>query len=111
MTTDNNLTAILRNAPLSNKKINLVAKMIRGKDASQALQFLKFMPTKAAETLYKLVASAVANAHNNSSIPVSGLYIQSIEVGRGKKLKRMRFVGRARIHSYVKHRANVTVVL
>jgi large subunit ribosomal protein L22 len=85
--------------------------MIRGKDVTKALQFLKFMPTKPAETLYKLVASAAANAHNNAKVPVSGLYIQAIEVGRGKKFKRMRFVGRARIHGYVKHRANVKVVL
>ncbi len=82
MTIDTNLTAILRNAPIGNKKINLVAKMIRGKSAPRALQFLQYMPTKPAKALYKLVASAVANAHNNSKLPVTDLYVQAIEVGR-----------------------------
>lgn len=39
------------------------------------------------------------------------MYVKAIEVGRGPKLKRMRFVARARIHGYVKHRSFVKVIL
>jgi ribosomal protein L22 len=39
------------------------------------------------------------------------LYVARVDVWRGPKLKRVRFVARARVHGYVKHRSFVRVVL
>ncbi|USN56509.1 MAG: 50S ribosomal protein L22 [Candidatus Peribacteria bacterium] len=105
------MTATLKNAESSDKKIALVAKMIRGKDVLEARNILRFMPKKAANILLKVVDSAAANAENNADQKVNNLYIQTVEVGQATKLKRMRFVGRSRVHRYIKHRANITVIL
>jgi large subunit ribosomal protein L22 len=105
------LTATLRNAETSDKKITLVAKMIRGKKVLPARDLLRHMPKKAAKILLKGLESAIANAENNAQQKADMLYVERIEVGRAQKLKRMRFVGRSRIHRYVKHRSNVTIVL
>lgn len=105
------MTATLKNAESSDKKIALVAKMIRGKDVLEARNILRFMPKKAANILLKVVESAAANAENNADQKINNLYIQTVEVGKATKLKRMRFVGRSRVHRYTKHRANITVIL
>lgn len=89
---DSNFTATISNAPIGNKKINMVAKMVRGKKVTEVLQFLHYMPTKSAKILYKLIASAMANATTNGDANAQDLIVDSIEVGRGRKFKRMRFV-------------------
>lgn len=81
-TMNRSLTAVLKNAESSNKKIALVAKMIRGKDVIQARQLLKFMPKKAAKILLKVIESAAANAENNAGESINNLFVKTIEVGR-----------------------------
>lgn len=46
-------------------KARRVVNLIRGKQAEEALAILKFAPQAASEPVYKIVASAVANARNN----------------------------------------------
>lgn len=43
-------------------KARRVVNLIRGKQAEEALAILKFAPQAASEPVYKIVASAVANA-------------------------------------------------
>lgn len=105
------LTATLRNAETSNIKLSLVAKMVRTKSVTEAMDMLRFMPKKAANILLKVITSAVANAEKNAGEKRSNLFVKAIEVGKAAKLKRMRFVGRSRVHRYAKHRSNVKVVL
>lgn len=105
------MTAILKYALLSEKKLSLVAKMVRGKPVGQALVLLQYLPKKAAKILRKVVSSATANAKNNLNIDPKTLYIKAIEVGKGPSLKRVRPVGRSRMHGYKKHRSFVKVVL
>ena len=105
------MTATLKYATTSYKKMWVIAKMIRWKDVTTASTLLEFLPKKWAKVMRKVVLSAVANATNNLDKDADKLYIDRVEVGRGPKLKRMRFVGRARIHGYVKHRSFVKVVL
>jgi len=92
------MTATLKYALSSDKKMHLVAKMVQGKSVNEALKVLHFMPKKTAEILYKLVHSAYANAVNNQGIDGTSLYIQAVQVGRGPKLKRHRFASRSRVH-------------
>lgn len=76
-----------------------------------ALDMLEFMPKKGARVLHKLIKSAAANAVNNNKFPLDQLFIERIEVGRGPKIKRVRFVSRSRISHYEKYRAYVKVIL
>jgi len=108
---DRSMTATLKYALSSEKKLSLVAKMVRGKPVSEALVLLQYLPKKAAKILRKVVKSASANARNNLNIDISSLYIKFIEVWRGPALKRVRPVGRSRMHRYQKHRSFVKVVL
>ena len=54
--------AKLRGAPISAQKVRLVLDLVRGKDANEALETLRFVPSHAAEPVLKLLKSAVANA-------------------------------------------------
>jgi large subunit ribosomal protein L22 len=76
------MSATLKYALLSEKKLSLVAKMIRGKSVPEALTLLRYLPKKAADILLKVVNSASANATNNLNIDKSTLYIKAIEVGK-----------------------------
>ena len=103
---DNQVSATLKYALLSDKKMNLIADLVRGKKATEALSTLEFLPKKGARTLHKLIKSAVANA-SAKWLPV----IDRIEVWRWPKIKRIRFTSRSRISHYEKYRCYVKVVL
>jgi large subunit ribosomal protein L22 len=59
---DNQVSATLKYALLSDKKMNLIADLVRGKKATEAMADLEFLPKKGARTLHRLIKSAVANA-------------------------------------------------
>ena len=103
------MKSVLTNARISPKKINLIAGMIRGKKAEEALTMLKFTPKKAAQMLYKIISSALANATNNFGQKREDLYIKSIIVNKGITYKRGLAVSRGRYHRILKRNSNVTV--
>jgi large subunit ribosomal protein L22 len=111
VTENRSMTATLKYALSSEKKISLVAKMVQGKSVPEALLLLQHLPKKAAAIIAKLVKSAAANAKHNLNIEPSTLKIDKIDVGRGPKIKRIRAVGRGRMHRYEKHRTFVKVSL
>ncbi len=96
---------------ISPKKMNLVAGMVREKDATVALNTLKFTPKKAAKLLYKAVKSAVSNAENNFKQDLSSLYIKEIIVTKGMTLKRNVPISRGRVHPILKRGAHIEVIL
>ena len=108
---DRSMTATLKYAITSDTKMNLVAKIVRWKDATAALEMLQFMPKKAAKILHKVVKSAVHNAKQKFGHEVDALIVSRIEVWKWPALKRMRFVWRARMHAYQKYRSFVRVML
>ena len=61
------MKAILRRIRISSKKANLVAALVRNKNAAESVDILKFTPKKAAKILKKVIESAMANAENNNS--------------------------------------------
>lgn len=111
MMKNNSMTATLKYALTSDKKMLLLAKFVQGKQVDEALRMLEFTPKRAAKILHKVITSAVANAVNNAKMSSDGLVVETINVGRWPKLKRMRFASRSRAHRYVKHRSFVRVVL
>lgn len=108
---NNSMTATLKYALVSHIKMELMAKLVRGKKVQEALDLLQFVPKKAGKTLYKVIKSAAANATTTGGKNIDDLYIQLIDVGAGPKLKRIRFVSRSRISHYAKYRSFVKVVL
>lgn len=78
----------------SAQKLNLVAGLIRGRKVEEALNILKFSPKAMSEDVYKVLASAIANAENNHNLDVDALIVSEASVGKSITMKR--FATRAR---------------
>lgn len=105
--------ALLKNALISDQKLRKVAhdlKLTR-RPASQALDMLNFVAKKGAKILAKVLASAIANAENNGNDDRNDLIIQSIQVDRGMRLKRVHPRARGRSADIIKRRSHVSVVI
>lgn len=85
-------SATLTDYRQSPRKVRLVANLIRGKSAPQALVILSTLPKRAALPVEKLLRSAIANAKGDKL--GTGLFVSGVEVNKGTVLKR--FMPRAR---------------
>lgn len=103
------MKAIARHVRVSPKKANLVAGLVRNKNAQEALHILKFTPKKSAKLIYKVVRSAVANAENNFKQNKDELIIKEIVVTKGITMKRNMPVSRGRTHPILKPTSHITV--
>ena len=82
--------ATLKNARISARKVKIVADLIRGKDAKEALAIVKFTPKASSEIIEKLLKSAIANAENNHGMKSNNLYVAEIYANQGPTMKRIR---------------------
>ena len=105
------IRAQLRFLPLSAQKVRLVIDMVRGKDAVEALETLRFVQKRAALPVRKLLASAVSNAEENFGISRDDLYIHKIFADEGPTRKWRRFGARGRFKPILKRSSHITVVL
>ncbi|NKB20806.1 MAG: 50S ribosomal protein L22 [Alphaproteobacteria bacterium] len=108
---DNESMAFAKAIRISPQKLNLVAGLIRGKDAGKALADLAFSPKRIAGDVEKVLKSAIANAENNHQLDVDRLYVAEATVGRAFALKRFRPRARGRTGSITKPFSNLTVVV
>jgi len=105
------MKAKLNRTRISPKKANLVAGLIRGLPAEEALDLLKFTPKKAAKSLYKVLHSAVANAETNNDQKREDLIVKSVIVNRGPFYKRFLPSARGRALPLNKPTSHITVEL
>ena len=63
-------------------KLNLVAGLIRGKKASDALNILQFSTKGMAVDVRKVLASAIANAENNHNLDIDALVVSEASVAK-----------------------------
>jgi large subunit ribosomal protein L22 len=101
----------LRIAP---RKTRLVVDLVRGMDVDKAKAVLQFAEQKSARPILKLLNSALADAENNYQLNkevIKNLYIKSITVDEGPKLKRWMPVSRGTAHQIQKKTSHVTLVL
>ena len=81
---------------ISPRKARMVVNLIRGRDASEALQLLEFTQKAGAPFVKKLIASAVANAKvKRPDIDVDSLYVSKVAVDKGPNSHMRRFRPRA----------------
>ena len=93
-----------------------VVNLIRAKQATEALGILKFAPQSASEPIYKLVASAVANAKVKGEsagaiVDEDDLVISQAFVDEGVTLKRFRPRAQGRAFKINKRTSHITVVV
>lgn len=105
------MKAYSKNIRISPKKLRVVAEVVRGMKAQEALTFLKFAPRKGAGLLFKTVNSAVQNAVHNDKQNPEDLYIDTLVITKGIVYKRGRPVSRGRMHPILKRTSNVRLEL
>ena len=105
------MKASVKHIRISPKKANVIAGLVRGKSAQDALTFLKLANKKGADILYKVVASAVANAENNDGKSKENLYIASVVVTKGRTLRRGIPASRGRVDPIKKRSSHIFVEL
>jgi large subunit ribosomal protein L22 len=109
------VTAKARYIPMTPRKVRLVVDAVRGKGAKEALDTLRFMPQRAAEPVYKLIESAVANAEQNFGLEAEELVVSRIYADEGPRHRKApyggRFAGRGRFRPIIKRSSHITVVL
>ena len=103
------VTAKLKNAPLSAQKGRLVADMIRNMNVSGALNVLKFTPKKGAQLMLKLLESAVANAENNNGVDIDELTVGMVFVDEAATLKRISPRAKGRANRICKRTCHITI--
>src|SRR5690349_6389704 len=101
-------TAKLSNYRQAPRKVRLVADLVRGKSVERALMQLQVLPKRASEPLEKLIRSAAANVKD---VPMSELYISTIEVNGGVVFKRFMPRARGRASQILKRTSHVTLAL
>lgn len=107
--------AMAKHVAITPQKVRLVVDAVRGKDAQEALDILRFMPNKSAEPVYKLIVSAVANAEENFGLEIDELYVSRIFADDGPRHRLApyggRFASRGRFRAIIKRTSHITVYL
>ena len=95
----------------SHIKFRRLLALIRGKDAQKALNILDHLPSRNAKVIFKVLASAVANADHNNDIEIENLVVKTAYADQGPVMKRFRPRARGRAFPIRKKISHVTVVL
>ncbi|NJM92104.1 MAG: 50S ribosomal protein L22 [Rhodospirillaceae bacterium] len=96
---------------ISWQKLNLVAQLIRGKKADQAVHMLQFSAKRIARDVKKVLESAIANAENNHNLDVDRLYVAEASVGKRMVMKRMMARARGRAAKIEKPFSQLRIVV
>jgi large subunit ribosomal protein L22 len=108
---DSEAQAVTFNIRVSPRKLNLVAAMIRGTKAQDAVAQLTFSKRRIAGTVKKTLESAIANAENNHSLDVDRLVVARAEVGRASVMKRFHARGRGKSSTIEKWFSHLKIVV
>ena len=103
--------AIARHVRISPMKARRVVNLVRGLPAKEALTVLRFAPQAASEPVYKVLASAVANAENNERLDPDSLLVAEAYVDEGPTLKRFRPRAQGRAYRIRKRTCHITIVV
>ena len=103
--------ARLRHHRTSPTKVRQVLRLIVGKDVADAREILRFCERGPAETVMKLLDSAVANAEHNDSVPEEELFVTRAFADEGPTMKRWRPRARGRGTRIRKRTSHITIIV
>jgi len=92
-------------------KARRVVNLVRGLPAKEALTVLRFAPQAASDQVYKVLASAVANAENNERLDADSLLVTEAYVDEGPTLKRFRPRAQGRAYRIRKRSCHITITV
>jgi large subunit ribosomal protein L22 len=103
--------AIARQVRISATKSRRVVDLVRGMDVTDALDTLKFAPQAASDPVYKVVASAAANAEQTHNLRRDDLFISAAFVDEGVTMRRIRPRAKGSASRILKRSSHITVVV
>ncbi len=103
--------AVARHVHVSPMKARRVVNLVRGLPAKEALTVLRFAPQAASEQVYKVLASAIANAENNERLDPDSLLVAEAFVDEGPTLKRFRPRAQGRAFRIRKRTCHITITV
>ena len=103
--------AVSRMLRVSPRKLNLVARSIRGLSVDNAMQTLEFSRRRIALDVRKCLLSAIANAEENEGMDVDSLIVSEAHVGKNLVLRRIRARARGRFAPIQKPFSQLTVIV
>ena len=103
--------AVARGVRVSAQKARRVTDVVRGMDVNDALITLQFAPQAASEPVYKVLASAVANAEHTDSLRRDDLFVSQIFVDEGMTMRRIRPRAKGSASRILKRSSHITVVV
>ncbi|MFT4083105.1 MAG: 50S ribosomal protein L22 [Nocardioides sp.] len=92
-------------------KARRVVDLIRGLPVDEALSLLAFAPQAAAETVYKVLESAIANAETTEGLDRGDLVVSNAQVDEGPTMKRWRPRAQGRATRINKRTSHITLVV
>ena len=108
---DNEANAKATNIRVSPQKLGLVAGLIRGMKAEEALVQLQFSRKRISQDVRKLLQSAIANAENNHNLDIDRLYVSEVRVGKAIVMKRFHTRARGRGARILKPFSNMEIIV
>lgn len=105
------VTAKINNLRIAPRKTQLVADLIRGLDASEALIQLDHCLKKTAPYMKKALLSALANGENNFGLDRNNMYVFAVTANAGPTLKRWMPKAFGRAGRILKRTSKITIVL
>ena len=103
--------AIARQVRISPTKVRRVLDLVRGMDVPDALSTCEFAPQAAAEPLYKVIASAAANAEQTGNLRRADLFVSQAFVDEGVTMRRIRPRAKGSASRILKRSSHITVVV
>lgn len=108
---DNEALAVGTTIRGSAQKLNLVAGLIRGRKAEDAMNILSFSNKAMAVEARKVLASAIANAENNHNLDVDALVVAEASVGKSITMKRFSTRARGRSSQILKPISRLRIIV
>ncbi|MEI6053845.1 MAG: 50S ribosomal protein L22 [Candidatus Saccharibacteria bacterium] len=101
--------AYIEGVDQANRKVALVASLVRRRTVADALVILSHVPKRAAGPVIKAIESAKANAINNFNLDAKTLVISTLSVTSGTRLKRFIPASKGRALPFEKKTSNILV--
>ena len=106
-----NARATVRYLPVSPYKIRQVLDIVRGLPVDDAIRVLQLSQKDAADSILKLLDSAVANAEHNDNVAEDELFVARAFADEGPTLKRGRPRARGRYGRIKKRTSHITIIV
>jgi len=92
-------------------KVRRVLDLVRGLPVDEARIVLQFTNRKAADTILKVLDSAIANAEHNFALDAEELFVSEAYADEGPTLKRWRPRARGRATKIRKRTSHITIIV